>query len=489
MSDILTGIGAIGFETESTEGVAETIVAADLVLAEDMTVKPAREMLPRKVVRDDASPPPPAAGGAQCPVSGSIEMKGSGTAGTESGQMSVICDVMGSAGITVTADAGYAVRCTLNKSLSGVETVTAKQFLDGKYVTASGCRGNVTFNFNAGEILKMQYDGMGALSAYGDTAVLAAPADTIKPPVFKGGDIVIAEHHALSQYDLDGDGELLMPAAGSNQGIAITITQGTTAQDVKGICLNLQKVGTPANETNGLTVAIQTDSAGEDAGDPSGTPVTNGTSTALATSAISDTKGNWYYFEFGSYGNRPNLAASTTYHIKILGDWDSDSSNCIRLDTDVVAAGDQITQEYDGSDWNAVGLENISFIMAVAPNVENFIDTIGINLNNATAMRKDPSATEGYRSAALTGRGDGVKISAEPLEKTDAQQDYWAALEDGTKMFFYAKAGSTAGNIIEQFMYECYLSNVDPWGDREGEATIPIELHLADSAQWEHIFK
>jgi hypothetical protein len=94
-----------------------------------------------------------------------------------------------------------------------------------------------------------------------------------------------------------------------SQGIQISSVD--TAQSVK---LWLKKVGSP---TGNLTVKIQTDNAGS----PSGTTITNGTSNTVAASSLATSYG-WITFTFST---PPSLSAGTQYHI-VLETADSQSN-------------------------------------------------------------------------------------------------------------------------------------------------------------------
>lgn len=89
--------------------------------------------------------------------------------------------------------------------------------------------------------------------------------------------------------------------------------QISSANTVEKVRLWLKKVGSPSGN---LTVKIQTNNAGN----PSGTTVTNGTSATVAASSLSTSLG-WIEFTFST---PPSLSASTQYHI-VLETSDSQS--------------------------------------------------------------------------------------------------------------------------------------------------------------------
>lgn len=471
---MLSKLGGFGAKEESTAGTAETIAAAQMILADEFKVGREPNMQERAVVRDKIDPLVPLKGGTSCPVTGILPLRNGGTAGTVNNPLG---DFIESCGFDESVEAGYKVVYTLRADPHGCKSITPKEFRggsSGKYVTARGVRGNGAFSVKAGEKGVINYDGLGVLEATGDGATVASPADTPKSPVFKSANMWLLEHHAILAEDLDGAVEKLQDGAGSNVKLAITVAQGTTAQKVKKIRLNATKVGTPANETNGLTLTIETD----DAGDPSGTPITNGTADTIATAGISDTA-TWIDFSFST---PPTLDASTTYHIVVTSDYDTDTDNCISFDTDIVAAGAQICQYFDAA-WAALSEKNISCQILVAVDPTIYFEGVEINPNNEVALQLDPNGSEGWIYGDIGGRTP--KIILTPLEKTDATSDFWSYLTDATDLYLQFQIGTTAGNIIEFIVQHCKVSLAGTWDDRDGKITHPLELVIEDGTDFE----
>jgi len=106
-----------------------------------------------------------------------------------------------------------------------------------------------------------------------------------------------------------------------------------------------------------VTVTIETDSAGA----PSGTPVTNGTSTSRLAYDI-DPKGGWEEFDFSS---NVTLTASTVYWIVLQGTYTASTTDYIKWSKDSTsggyASGDGAT--YDGTNWtDETGVDYLFFI-------------------------------------------------------------------------------------------------------------------------------
>lgn len=136
------------------------------------------------------------------------------------------------------------------------------------------------------------------------------------------------------------------------------ISQGfkpVTSADVTKIRLWLKSVGTPAG-TDTITLEIHTDNSGV----PSGTPVANGTATAVD---ISDTLTSSYAWVTFTFASNPTLTAGTQYHLVLTGaftisavdyvDWGVD-------DYDVIFA-DGAVSYYDTTTWVADNLYDACF--------------------------------------------------------------------------------------------------------------------------------
>ncbi len=126
------------------------------------------------------------------------------------------------------------------------------------------------------------------------------------------------------------------------------ISQGfkvETTGDVTKVKLWLKAVGTPAG-TDEVTLEIHTDSSGV----PSGTPVTNATSTAVD---ISDSLGSSYAWITFTFSTDPTLTAGTQYHLVLTGAFTISAVNYVHWgvdDYDVVYPDGSVSVE-DGTTW------------------------------------------------------------------------------------------------------------------------------------------
>lgn len=136
------------------------------------------------------------------------------------------------------------------------------------------------------------------------------------------------------------------------------ISQGfkpNTSSTVTKIKLWLKSVETPA-ATDTITLEIHTDSAGI----PSGTPVTNGTSSAVD---ISDTLTSSYAWVEFTFTTNPSLTADTQYHLVLTGAFTVNSTNYVHWgvdDYDVIYPNGSMSVE-DGTIWVTQPLYNACF--------------------------------------------------------------------------------------------------------------------------------
>lgn len=467
---MLNRIGAAAAELEATAGTAETIVAADVFLGEDWTVTYEPEMQPLNVVREYPDEKAPIVGGASSKVSGNVLLRGSGTKGTAA---AAIGDVLQGMGLTETADAGYSVTYVPDVDLASLKSFTAKQFKDGKQITACGVRANGTFTLRAGEIGKLAVDGSGAFSSYGDEATLASPSFSPEVPTMLSGNMYLLEHHTDEIETHTGEVEELRQSTGTaNEKIAVAVNQSTEFKPVFAFIF-LTKQGTPAGDNDDCRVCIYSDSTG----DPN-TAITNGTSNYVDCSNISTT-GKWVAFKFST---PPTMAASTAYHVVLEGRFTQSDDDNLQVGTVAVAEGAQITKVLSASSWVALALKNMSFMLVGAAEPTLTFDGAEINLNNEVVQTKDVNGAYGYAASDIVGRR--ISIGLEPLEKLDATRDLLAYLDGATDLFFRATLGTTAGNTITWQAMHCVSVKSGPWGDRDGQVTHPVEIQVENPSNF-----
>jgi len=435
---------AFGVELESTENTAETIAAADCFRATNPSIECPKNPIENEGVRTTLGKNKPIPGGRMCNVSAGFYLKGSGTGGTA--PTSAISDLLQAAGFAET-DGTVVVDYDLSDTSSSVTCQIFEGAVvggTGKSKIAKGVRGNMSGTLEPGGKAEVLFEGQGGLSSDADATVLAASGeDSTDPPALVSASMTLAEIHADAVWSDDGDPEKVDDGAGSNEELALSFTQVSTAQTLVGYLAKIQKVGTPANETNGLTIRVETDNAG----DPSGSPVAN-TTVNMATSLIEDNHFSWYLFLLDR-GSRGTLAASTDYHIVVSADYDTDSSNCVQIDTDAVAAGSQKCKYYDAA-WASLALKNLCIVPLVMPvgGDDLFFGTTEWNLNNEVTMTADdPSDAQGYPAAQIVSADPTITIT--PRETLDTENDLAEYFDDQDELYFHCQIGSDSGNIEE----------------------------------------
>ena len=471
---LLQSLGAFGLIEEVTPGAAVAITATEVIAPIEGSVRPEDPMLEVNTLRNRHGKGLPVKGGEVRKVSFAYSAKSQGTAG--SGPPTPIQDAYEASGLTRTNHAGVMDLYNLTTSLLSAKSVTAKEFHGsagmGKTFSAKGCRFNLKIAMPSGKFTQLNFDGSGARAAEADEVCLAAgaePASTVEPPITLNSGMFLAEYHAVLEEVLDGASIELREGAALAVQIAKSITQGGTAQKIYAVAVPLKKVGTPANSTLGVWMELQTDNAGN----PSGTPVTGGTSSPIAISKISAIAGPWYLFMFADYPTHP---AGALCHYVVKGDYDPDPDNNIEVATDVVAAPAQNSKKFDAA-WVEIALRNLSMRIYVATGEADlmFGDT-EIDLGNELVPREDPNATEGTREFLLVDRLP--KLTLAPEEQLTANRTFRAYRDNQTPLFFHARSGAVEGNIFEVSLHNVVIVSDANLGDRGKRLTHPLILQF-----------
>lgn len=173
---MLTARRGLGFKLEAVEGTAETITAAEMILAEDIKFSPNVESLIRNPHLTTLSKQIPVAGRAQASVSFKVQKYGGSAAGTAPfwGALLQAC------GFSETIVASTSV--TYKPASSSLKTGTIKAFVDGISYRLKSCRGTVSEEMSAGQIPMLSFNFSGLfdpvtdVSAITDEATLAGSA-------------------------------------------------------------------------------------------------------------------------------------------------------------------------------------------------------------------------------------------------------------------------------------------------------------------------
>jgi hypothetical protein len=137
----------------------------------------------------------------------------------------------------------------------------------------------------------------------------------------------------------------LREGGSTNTELALSFTQ-SGARQIKRVALWLDKQGTLAAGKI-LTLKIETNNAGN----PSGTLVTNATSNNVDIDTAVSTTAGWVVFTF----SRPiDLVDATVYHFVLSGDYTASATNNVRLYSKTVASGGTFNPSTDGTTFAGV---------------------------------------------------------------------------------------------------------------------------------------
>ena len=170
-------------ETESTYGTDPTPTGADAVLVSDLSITPqSSDVVSRDLIRPYLGASPQLLANTKVECTFSVELAGSGTAGTapQYGKALKAC------GLAETIAAGTSV--TYDPVSSGFESVTIHYLIDGVRHKMTGCRGSVAITAEVGEIPTLDFSFTGIYNAPDDSALLTPTyANQADPLLFKNG--------------------------------------------------------------------------------------------------------------------------------------------------------------------------------------------------------------------------------------------------------------------------------------------------------------
>ena len=167
-------------KVEATEGTAETLAAANGILAETASYKRNQDMIERNPLRPTLSRLASIPGRRTAALNATVEMKGSGTAGTAPEWGSLIQACGFSETIVAVTSVTYAPVSTGDKS------VTAALYTDGLFKKIVGARGNVSFGGAVGEKMMINFDMTGIEDVVTDLAIISPTYQTTLPKPLRG---------------------------------------------------------------------------------------------------------------------------------------------------------------------------------------------------------------------------------------------------------------------------------------------------------------
>ncbi len=195
----------VAAKIEGTEGVAETLAAADGLRISNFNFVPTIDMVERNLLGSDLSAFASLPGKRSGIISFDVELKGSGTAGDapEWGELLKAC------GFSETIVGGASV--TYAPISASIPSMTLAGYLDGMKFLLLGVRGTVVFDITAGQAGKMSFTFTGADFTVTDEAQLSITYDTLKPPVALATSLTIdGFSFKISQLMLDIGNEITL---------------------------------------------------------------------------------------------------------------------------------------------------------------------------------------------------------------------------------------------------------------------------------------
>jgi len=205
----LTRKRVILIEAESSYGTDPTPAATDVVLVRDLSITPqTSDVVSRDVVRPFLGAFQQLLANTRVEVTFSVELAGSGTAGTSPRYGSALK----ACGFSETVASGTSV--TYEPISANFSSVTIHYNTDGVRHIVTGCRGSFTINGSVGEIPTIDFTFTGIYNAPTDTALPNTTyGNQATPLVFKNGNTtgfqLLSHSAALQSISLDVGNELV----------------------------------------------------------------------------------------------------------------------------------------------------------------------------------------------------------------------------------------------------------------------------------------
>jgi hypothetical protein len=196
----------LAVEIESVEGVAETIVAADGILVENINFSPGVEMHQRDPIRENLSPWSSQPGKRQATVTFDVALVGTASGGGTPHYSKALR----ACGFSETIAAGEKVE--YKPASSSIPSVTIGWWIDGKKYLCWGARGNVTLKLENGTPGMLSFEFTAADWADYDEAILSPITyDCTIPPVFMEAHLTIDDYSAiLSAVEINMNNEIAL---------------------------------------------------------------------------------------------------------------------------------------------------------------------------------------------------------------------------------------------------------------------------------------
>ena len=225
-------------ETESTYGTDPTPTGTDAVLVRDLNITPQQsDVVNRDVVRPYLGASEQLLANTRVECSFSVELAGSGTAGTapQYGKALQACGLSE----TVVADTSV----TYAPVSSSFSSVTIYYNIDGLRHKVTGCRGTFSINCTVGEIPTIDFTFTGVYVAPDDSALPTATyANQASPLIFKNGNTssfqLLSYAGALQAFSFDlGNNLVYRELVGGTKEVLLTDRAGTGSTTLEAVSI------------------------------------------------------------------------------------------------------------------------------------------------------------------------------------------------------------------------------------------------------------
>ena len=225
-------------ETESSYGTDPTPTGADAVLVRDLNITPQQsDVVNRDVVRPYLGASEQLLANTRVECSFSVELAGSGTAGTapQYGKALQACGLSE----TIVADTSV----TYAPVSSSFSSVTIYYNIDGLRHKVTGCRGTFSINCTVGEIPTIDFTFTGVYVAPDDSALPSATyANQASPLIFKNGSTssfqLLSFAGALQAFSFDlGNNLVYRELVGGTKEVLLTDRAGTGSTTIEAVSI------------------------------------------------------------------------------------------------------------------------------------------------------------------------------------------------------------------------------------------------------------
>lgn len=173
---------------EDTYGTDPSPVGTDAINARNIQINYNGELIERDIHKSDFSPIAPVVGKRTVEISFECDLSGSGSAGVAP----EVGDLLEACGFTETVNAGSSIVYTPNSA--SIKSVTFKVYdiidaTDSKVHEINGARGNVSFDFSAGQLAKANFTFKGKYNVPVDDTTVSPTYATTTPPVVSSGSL------------------------------------------------------------------------------------------------------------------------------------------------------------------------------------------------------------------------------------------------------------------------------------------------------------